>query len=135
MTQQAEQFFPTFSGQPADRLLNLLVNSNPVTFAIRALFLTQPEIFQMLGPGADALILSQGLPRNLYRSDRTAQRPLQPGDRVRSPRRVWPQSRLFGGYILSISDSWALVQWDFIPFGPLTYDPLNWLEPQTLPSP
>ncbi|MFQ6027351.1 MAG: hypothetical protein ACE5Q6_07650 [Dehalococcoidia bacterium] len=132
VTQPTEQFFPPFGGGPSERALNLLVNGNPVTFSIRAFFLTQPELARMLGPTADALIRSQGLPGNLYRSDRTPRYPLQPGDRVRSPRRVWPQSRLFGGYILSISDGWAVVQWDFFPIGPLTYDPLSWLEPQNV---
>lgn len=129
---QGEQFFPPFEGKASDRALNLLVNSNPVTFAIRAFFLTQPEIFRMLGPLADQLIKSQELPKNLYDPRRTPARPLQPGDRVRSPQRTWPASRSFGGYILSISDDWAVIQWDFIPIGPLTYDPLRWLEPQIL---
>ncbi len=132
MTNQGEQFFPPFTGTESARLLNLLVNSNPVTFGIRGFFLTQPEIARMLGPLADQIVRSQGLPRNLFRSDRTPQLPLQVGDRVRSPQRQWPASRLFGGYILSLSDGWAVVQWDFFPIGPLTYDPLSWLEPQAI---
>ena len=132
MTTQGEQFFPSFSGEASDRTLNLLVNSNPVTFGIRGFFLTQPEIARMLGPLADQLIKSQDLPKNLYNPGRTSARPFQPGDRVQSPQRAWPASRLFGGYILSISGDWAVVQWDFVPFGPLTYDPLRWLEPQVL---
>ena len=129
---QGEQFFPPFSGEASQRTLNLLFNANPLTFGIRGFFLTQPEIARMLGPMADQLIQSQGLPGNLYNPARTPARPFQVGDRVRSPQRTWPASSLFGGYIMSINDAWAVVQWDFVPIGPLTYDPLTWLEPQVL---
>ena len=129
---QGPQLFPPFSGDASDRTLNFLVNSNPFTFLVRGFFFTQPEIARMLGPMADQIIQSQGLPNNLYTPGRTSARPFQPGDRVRSPQRTWADSRLFGGYIMSINDGWAVVQWDFVPIGPLTYDPLTWLEPQVL---
>ena len=132
MMARAEQFFPTFTGRESDRALNLLVNSNPITFAIRGFFLVQPELARMLGPAADQIIRFQGLPGNIFIPGRTPARPFQAGDRVRSPNRVWPDSRLFGGYILLVNGDWAVVQWDFIPLGPLTYDPLTWLEPHSL---
>ena len=37
-TPTQEQFFPPFTGPEWDRILNLLVNSNPVTFGIRGEF-------------------------------------------------------------------------------------------------
>lgn len=129
---QGEQFFPPFTGPESTRILNLLVNANPITFGIRGFFLTQPQVAQSLGPTADAIIRSQGLPQNLYDRSRRPQRPLREGDRVKSPQRTWLASSLFGGYILAINDGWATVQWDFLPIGPLTYDPLSWLEPQLL---
>lgn len=132
MVTTGEQFYPPFTGSEADRSLNLLVNSNPVTFLIRGFFLTQPRLAEAVGPMADSLLRSQNLPGNLFNRTRQPTRPLQQGDRVRSPNRQWPRSRLFGGYILGITGEWALVQWDFIPTGPLTYDPLSWLEPQRL---
>ena len=127
-----EQFFPLFSGRQQDRVLNLLVNANPVTFGIRAFFLAFPDLARKIGPAADALLAAQRLPNNLFDSARTPVRPFQVGDRVSSPFRQWPGSADFGGYILVINDEWAVVQWDFIPVGPLTYDPLMWLEPQIL---
>lgn len=132
MVTRAEQFYPPFVGTEVDRSLNLLVNSNPLTFLIRGFFLTQPRLAEALGPLADAVLRSQHLPGNLVDQARRPTRPLQQGDRVRSSNRQWPRSQLFGGYILAITDGWALVQWDFIPVGPLTYDPLSWLEPQVL---
>lgn len=132
MVTKAEQFYPPFAGTEVDRSLNLLVNSNPLTFMIRGLFLTQPRLAEALGPLADGILRSQNLPGNLFNRARRPVQPLQQGDRVRSANRQWPGSRLFGGYILAIMDGWALVQWDFIPTGPLTYDPMSWLEPQVL---
>ena len=128
----AEQFFPPFGGKQQDRVLNLLVNANPVTFGIRAFFLIFPELARQIGPAADALLAAQNLPSNLFDPARVPSRPLEAGDRVSSPFRQWPGSADFGGYILLINDGWAVVQWDFIPVGPLTYDPLGWLEPQIL---
>ncbi len=125
-----EQFFPPFSGRQQDRVLNLLVNANPFTFGIRGLFLTQPGLAEALGPGADALLGIQTLPGNLFNPSRVPSTPLRVGDRVASPFRQWPGSANFGGYILLLNGEWAVVQWDFIPIGPLTYDPLTWLEPQ-----
>lgn len=132
MTTREDQFFPPFTGSESNRILNLVVNSNPMTFGIRGFFLTQPELARILGPTADLIIRAQQLPSNLFDPYRTPRQPLQEGDRVRSPQRTWLASRLFGGYILSLNDGWATVQWDFLPFGPLTYDPLSWLEPQRL---
>lgn len=125
-----EQFFPPFGGRQQDRVLNLLINANPITFGIRALFLTQPELARQLGPAADALLSAQRLPGNLFNPARVPSTPFEVGDRVQSPRRQWPASKSFGGYILLLNGDWAIVQWDFIPIGPLTYDPLTWLEPQ-----
>lgn len=127
-----EQFFPSFGGSTQDRALNLLINANPITFGIRAFFLTLPEAARAIGPAADALIAAQRLPGNLFDPARTPVSPLQAGDRVSSPFRTWPGSVDFGGYILLINGEWAVVQWDFIPIGPLTYDPLSWLEPQVI---
>lgn len=130
---EGESFFPPFEGAVRDRVLNLLVNANPYTFAIRAFFLTQPGVAEGFSDFADRRIRGQVLrPGNLLDVDRTPSKPLQVGDRVKSPNRVWPGSEEFGGYLLAFNPdrSWALVQWDFQPLGPLTYDPVDWLEPQ-----
>ena len=126
----AESFFPPFSSSIMDKMLNLLINASPPTFIIRSLFLTQPSVAENLGPIADTIIQIQNLPHNLFESDRIPSKTLRTGDRVFSPFRQWPGSNSFGGYILFINGDWAVVQWDFIPIGPLTYDPLQWLEPQ-----
>jgi len=128
--QDSEPFFPPFSGAMTDRVLNLLINANPITFLIRALFLTQPNLAGAFGSAADAIIQSQRLPSNLFDPGRIPDKPLITGDRVFSPFRQWPDSERFGGYILLINGNYAIVQWDFIPIGPLTYDPLTWLEPE-----
>jgi len=127
-----QTFFPPFEGSGLDRTLNLMVNANPITFGIRAFFLTQPRFAEVLGPTADAIIRAQRLPANLFGLPQTADGPLQVGDRVKASNRSWPGSELFGGYILALFGDWALFQWDFIPIGPLTYDPLSWVEPQML---
>ena len=49
-TPTQEQFFPPFTGPEWDRILNLLVNSNPVTFGIRGFFLDDP-LFWLEPPG------------------------------------------------------------------------------------
>lgn len=132
MVTRTEQFFPPFMGGEVTRARNLITNSNPITFGIRATFLVFPGIAEALGPLADQILRVQNLPGNLFDRQRQPSTPLRQGDRVRSPNRQWPASELFGGYILAIQGDWAWVQWDFIPIGPLTYDPLTWLEPQRL---
>jgi len=124
-----ETLFPPFMGSMQNRALNLLVNGNPITFGIRAFFLTQPEVAAVWGRAADAGIESQALPGNLFNPNRIPEEPLIVGDRVSSTHRQWPGSVNFGGYILGLDGEWAYVQWDFIPVGPITYDPLVWLEP------
>lgn len=123
-------FFPVFGENRQANLANLVVNANPVTFSFRALAITFPELVAPLGVLNDQ-ILRAGAPSNLLDPQRRVSRPLQLGDRVRSPNRPVAGSTLFGGYILAFvpGTPGAIVVWDG---GFLTYDPLSDLEPQTL---
>lgn len=122
-------FFPVIRDNRLETLINLAVNSNPVTFSFRSLALAFPELVAPLGVLNDQ-ILRAGAPSNLLDPQRRVTRPFQLGDRVRSDNRQI-EGTLFGGYILAFppGTGGAIVFWDG---GFLTYDPLSDLQPQSL---
>ena len=127
-------FFPPFGESTVANMVNFVVNANPVAFAARGFFLTQPDaVIAPLGILNDMILQTVQPPDNLFDPTRQVQRPLQVGDRVRSPNRQIAASPLFGAYILAFVPvtNGSINLWDgaFI-----TYDPLDELEPQPLHS-
>ena len=124
-------FFPPFGENRVENLVNFAVNRNPLAFNARAFFLLFPDLAAPLGTLDDQLIMAGLGPDNLFDPNRTASRPFVIGDRVRSPSRSIPTSRLFGAYLIAFvpGTEGSINVWDG---GFVTYDPLSDLEPQRL---
>lgn len=124
-------FYPEFGDSKVENAVNFLVNTNPITFSIRAALILFPELSKPLGQLNDRILKTVRPPNNLFDPRRSPRVPLQAGDRVTSPNRQAPGGDLFGGYILLLYplNTGAIVLWDG---GPITYDPLNDLEPQLI---
>ncbi len=124
-------FYPEFGDNRAENLINFAVNTNPVTFGIRAALILFPGLAAPLGQLNDRILRAVRPPNNLFDLQRSPRVPLRVGDRVTSPNRQAPGGELFGGYILLLyrQDTGAIVLWDG---GPITYDPLSDLEPQLI---
>lgn len=91
-----------------------------------ALRIPRSQIFPSpLAPVNKAVLSSTA--DNFLLPGRTVSRPLQIGDRVRSPFRQ-PGPPDFGGYVLAIVPGGAIVLWDS---GVLTFDPIDELQPQS----
>lgn len=124
-------FFPAFGDNSAENLINFVVNTNPLTFSVRAGLLLFPELAIPLSQLNDQFLTAVQPPDNFLDLNRKSRVPLRTGDRVKSPNRIAPGGQLFGGYILVLYplNIGAIVIWDG---GPITYDPLSDLEPQSL---
>ena len=124
-------FFPPFGQNRVENLVNFVVNRNPLAFNARAFFLVFPDQAAPLGTLVDQLLRTGAAPDNLFDPSRTPSRPFVLGDRVQSPSRSIPTSRLFGAYILAFvpATEGSINIWDG---GFITYDPLSELEPQSL---